>query len=163
MDPPARLPYSVELYRSRPILVRHKSERNWILWLLELGPDEFLWYYPWYGIKSFMTMSFGYRHVYLLGISLSTFYQATRVLRQMGHSQGIPPDGAVFSSTPITAEVKKAVTNGWGRSFHSIAPEGRSDVLDGYQDWLMAAVWARERNRRVALIKKIESDSTESA
>ena len=85
-------------------------------------------------------MSFGYRHVYVLGLSFTTFYQATRVLRQMGHSQGIPPDGAIFSSSLITAGTRKAVLNAWARSFHSIALEGRSDRSDDYVDWLMAAV-----------------------
>ena len=103
-------------------------------------------------------MSFGYRHVYLLRVVMSTFYQATRVLSQMGHLQGIPPDGAIFSSSTITAEVKKAMMNGWARSFHSIILEGRSDRLDGYTDWLMAVVWAEGKKKRVALIEEIESD-----
>ena len=103
-------------------------------------------------------MSFGYRHVYVLGIGFSTFYQATRVLRQMGHSQGILPDRAVFPSGVITAETQRAVLNGWARSFHSIAPEGQSDRSDDYVDWLMVAVWAKEKKKRVALILEIESD-----
>ena len=163
MGPPARLPYKVELYRSRPILIRHGSEIGWASWLLELGPEDFLWYCPWYGIKSFITASFGYWHVYLLGISMSTFYQATRVMRQMGCPQGIPPDGPAFPSGLITAEVRKAVVNSWARTFHSVMPEGRSDVVDGYRMWLAVAVWGMEKRRRVALIEEIESDLAESS
>ena len=106
-----------------------------------------------------MIMSFGYRHVYLLGLSFTTFYQATRIMRQMGHSQGIPLDGALFSSSLITAEVQKAILNAWARSFHSIVPEDRTDRSDDYVDWLIAAVWANEKKKRVALITEIESAS----
>ena len=163
VGPPSRLPYRVELYRSRPILVRHGSELGWASWLLELGPEEFLWFCPWYGIKSFITMSFGYRHVYLLGISMSTFYQATRVMRQMGCPQGIPPDGPVYPSGLITAEVRKAVVTSWARTFHSATPEGRSDVADGYRMWSAVSVWDMEKRRRVALIEEIESELAESS
>ena len=104
-------------------------------------------------------MSFGYRHVYLLGLSFTTFYQATRIMRQMGHPQGIPPDGAIFPSSLITAEVQKAVLNAWARSFHSIAPEDRADRSDDYVDWLIAAIGANEKKKRVALITEIESAS----
>ena len=79
----------------------------------------------------------------------------------MGHSQGIPPDGAVFPSSPISAETKKAVLNAWARSFHSVAPEYRSDRSDDYVDWLMVAIWAGEKKKRTALIEEIESDSIE--
>ena len=108
-------------------------------------------------------MGFGYRHVYLLGTSMSTFYQATRVLRQMGRPQGIPPDGLVFPSGPITVEVKKTVINSWARSFNSVTPEDRSDQLDSYEEWLMATTWANEKRKRVALIEEIESDLVESS
>ena len=108
-------------------------------------------------------MGFGYHHMYLLRISMSTFYQATQVLRQMGHPQGIPSDVAVFPSGPITIEVKKAVINSWARSFHSVTPEGRSDLLDGYKEWLMATAWANEKRKKVVLIEKIEYDLVESS
>ena len=108
-------------------------------------------------------MSFGYRHVYLLGLSFTTFYQATRILRQMGHSQGIPPDGAIFPSGLITVGTQRAVLNVWARSFHSIAPEGQSDRSDDYVDWLLATVWTGEKKKRVALITEIESDLAESS
>ena len=36
----------MELYRARPILVRHESERDWSSWLLGLTPDEFFMVLP---------------------------------------------------------------------------------------------------------------------
>ena len=161
VGPPTRLPYSVELYRSRPILIRRSSEIAWASWLLELGSEDFLWYCPWYGIRSFITMNSGYRHVYLLGVSMTTFYQATRVMRQMGCPQGIPRDGPTFPSSLITAETKKAVITSWARAFYSVRPEGRSDLEDGYRMWLATSVWSMEKRRRFELIEEIEHDLTE--
>ena len=77
-------------------MVKHGSEKEWTTWLFDLGPEDLLWFCPWYGIQRFMIKSDGYKMVYLVGLSMTTFYQATRVMRQMGHSQGIPPDGPIF-------------------------------------------------------------------
>ena len=89
-------------------------------------------------------MSFGYCHVYLPSYS--------------GSEADGSFDGAVFPSGLIIAEVKKAVLNSWARSFYSVVQEDGSDRSDDYVDWLMTAVWAEEKKKRVALIEEIESD-----
>ena len=96
--------------------------------------------------------------VYLVGLSMTTFYQATRVMRQMGHSQGVPPDGPIFASVPITSSAATAIKAGWARSFHSVKPVGESRREEAYDLWLAPIVWPFEKKRRVALLTEIEGD-----
>ena len=86
-------PCEMELYRARPILVRHESERDWSSWLLGLTPDEFLWCCPWYSIRGFMTIHVGYCHAYLLEIFWLLGFGGGWVAYRV-----FPPDGAVFAS-----------------------------------------------------------------
>ena len=103
-----------------------------------------------------MTMSYGYKMVYLVGLSMTTFYQATRVMRQMGHSQGVPPEGRFWESVPITASVATAIRAGWARGLNSIKPGDGSGRETAHVSWLIKAVWPIEKKRRVALLSEIE-------
>src|ERR1041384_1270822 len=84
------LSYTPAMYRSRTILVTRGSEQEWALWLYDLGPEEILWFIQWYRIPEFIKTSVQHHHVYLLGFTHSTWYSATRVLRQMRVDQGVP-------------------------------------------------------------------------
>ncbi|KDP24837.1 hypothetical protein JCGZ_25291 [Jatropha curcas] len=41
---PTLLPYSPTQYRMRKILITHPTTDAWTSWLIELGPDEILWF-----------------------------------------------------------------------------------------------------------------------
>ncbi|KDP26284.1 hypothetical protein JCGZ_22308 [Jatropha curcas] len=51
---PTSLPYNPSQYRMRRILITHPSTDAWTSWLIELGPDEVLWYISWYDITRFI-------------------------------------------------------------------------------------------------------------
>ena len=101
-------------------------------------------------------MSCGCKMVYLMGLTTTIFYQGTRVMHQMGHTQGVPPDGTVFDSTPITASAALAIRVGWVRTFHSVEPEGKSGKEKAYTAWLITQVWPTEKIRRATLLSEIE-------
>ncbi|KDP20480.1 hypothetical protein JCGZ_05752 [Jatropha curcas] len=81
---PTFLPYNPSQYRMRRILITHPSTDAWTSWLIELGPNEVLWFVPWYDITRFIQVSSRHTRVYLLGLTHCTWYCASRVLRQMG-------------------------------------------------------------------------------
>ncbi|KDP31500.1 hypothetical protein JCGZ_15420 [Jatropha curcas] len=43
-------------YRMRRILITHPSTDAWTSWLIELGPNEVLWYISWYDITRFIQL-----------------------------------------------------------------------------------------------------------
>ncbi|KDP31532.1 hypothetical protein JCGZ_15384 [Jatropha curcas] len=51
---PTFLPYNPSQYRMRRILITHSSPDAWTSWLIELGPNEVLWYISWYDITRFI-------------------------------------------------------------------------------------------------------------
>ncbi|KDP30606.1 hypothetical protein JCGZ_16937 [Jatropha curcas] len=51
---PTFLPYNPSQYRMRRILITHPSTDAWTSWLIELGPNEVLWYISWYDITRFI-------------------------------------------------------------------------------------------------------------
>ncbi|KDP46786.1 hypothetical protein JCGZ_11157 [Jatropha curcas] len=55
---PTCLPYNPSQYHMRRILITHPSTDAWTSWLIELGPDEILWYISWYDIIRFIQVSF---------------------------------------------------------------------------------------------------------
>ena len=82
-------------------------------------------------------MSYGYKMVYLMGLTMTTFYQGTRVMRQMGHIQGVPPDRPIFDPTLIMPSTALAIRAGWARTFHSVEPVGKSGKEKAYTAWLI--------------------------
>ncbi|KDP37833.1 hypothetical protein JCGZ_06882 [Jatropha curcas] len=55
---PTSLPYNPTQYRMRRILITHPSTDAWISWLIELGPNEVLWFIAWYTLLLKLRMSF---------------------------------------------------------------------------------------------------------
>ena len=103
------------MYRSRSIRITRVSVQEWILWLYDLGAEEILWFILWYHISEFIRASAQHHHIYLLGFTHSTWYSATRVLRQMGVDQGVPLPSGLAISVPITAWVVRVVMQAWVR------------------------------------------------
>ncbi|KDP33271.1 hypothetical protein JCGZ_13522 [Jatropha curcas] len=81
---PTSLPYTPSQYRMRRILISDPTTDAWASWLIELGPNEILWFIPWYNINRFIQASSHHTRVYLLGLTHCTWYCASRILRQMG-------------------------------------------------------------------------------
>ncbi|KDP25751.1 hypothetical protein JCGZ_23711 [Jatropha curcas] len=55
---PTCLPYNPSQYGMRRILITHPSTDAWTSWLIELGPNEVLWFISWYDITRFIQVSF---------------------------------------------------------------------------------------------------------
>ncbi|KDP36063.1 hypothetical protein JCGZ_10315 [Jatropha curcas] len=53
---PTLLPYSPSQYCMRRILITYPSTVAWTSWLIELGPNEVLWFISWYDITRFIQL-----------------------------------------------------------------------------------------------------------
>ncbi|KDP39403.1 hypothetical protein JCGZ_03685 [Jatropha curcas] len=102
---PTSLPYNPSQYRMRRILITHPSTDIWTSWLVELGPNEILWFISWYNVTCFIQVSFRHSRVYLLGLTHCTWYYASRVLRQMGIDQTVPIMDDISADLAITPGV----------------------------------------------------------
>ncbi|KDP24015.1 hypothetical protein JCGZ_27043 [Jatropha curcas] len=71
--------------------------------------DQILWRYDWYDIMRFLVKSAGFQMAYLLGMDHITFYPGFQLMRQMGHTQGLPPAGALFEDTLISPRITVVV------------------------------------------------------
>ncbi|KDP35673.1 hypothetical protein JCGZ_09111 [Jatropha curcas] len=136
---PTFLPYNPSQYRVRRILITHPFTDDWTSWLIELGPNEVLWYIPWYDITRFIQVSFCRTRVYLLGLTHCTWYYASRVLRQMGIDQTVPiVDGASVDSV-ITPGVTRAILKAWVRDHHMGWAQVGTDDVDGTDEEIVMA------------------------
>src|ERR1041384_3303102 len=154
------------MYRSRTILVTRGSEREWALWLYDLGPEEILWFIPWYRIAQFIKTSVQHHHVYLLGFTHSTWYSATLVLRQMGVDQGVSLPTGLNTSAPITAGVVRVVMQAWVRHVRMVRPLPDPTLVrttPEHRQWFIAEVWPIEKPRRHALLRELEGEPVTSA
>ena len=142
------------------------SVNEWILWIMELGGIDVLWYIPWYRMNGVMPSSSGQSLVHLLGFTHSTWYCANRVQRQMGIDQTKPLfDGLTFD-VPITAGVVRATLSSWIRGYrlvHPLPDPTSVQTSSEYQDWLKTFVWPLERLRRVTLLGQVEGWGKDSA
>ncbi|KDP30304.1 hypothetical protein JCGZ_18240 [Jatropha curcas] len=64
---PTLLPYNSTQYRMWRILITHPSSDSWTSWLIELGPNEILWFISWYNINRFIQARMG--RVQQLGVT----------------------------------------------------------------------------------------------
>ncbi|KDP23848.1 hypothetical protein JCGZ_27152 [Jatropha curcas] len=119
---PTSLPYNPSQYRMRRILITYPSIDAWTSWLIELGPNEILWFISWYNITRFIQASFRHTRVYLLGLTHCTWYCASRVLRQMGIDQTAPLMDDISADSAIILGVTRAVLRAWVRDHHMIRP-----------------------------------------
>src|ERR1041384_200504 len=153
------------MYRSRTIQVTRGSEQEWALWLYDLGPEEILWFIPWYRISEFIQTSVQHHHVYLLGFTHNTWYSATRVLRQMGVDKGVPLPTGLAISAPITAGVVRVVMQAWMRHFEMVQPLPDPTLVrttPEHRLWFITVVWPIEKPRRQAILQELEGDSGSS-
>ncbi|KDP39406.1 hypothetical protein JCGZ_03688 [Jatropha curcas] len=143
----------------RRILITHPSTDAWTSWLIELGPNEVLWYISWYDITRFIQVSFRHTRVYLLGLTHCTWYCASRVLRQMGIDQTVLiVDGTSIDSI-ITPGVTRAIFKAWVRDHHMVRPLPNPvgvHTSPEYRTWFIAAFCPIERPRRNALLSALE-------
>ena len=156
---PTLLPYNPVQYRMRRILITHPSADAWTSWLIELGPNEMLWFVPWYGITRFIQVSSHHTQVYLLGLTHCTWYCASRVLRQMGIDQTVPIMDDISADSAITPGVTRAVLRAWVRDHHMVRPSPNPTSVQTspeYRSWFMTVVWPVERLRRNALLSVLE-------
>ena len=156
---PTVLPYSPTQYRMRRILIAHPSTDAWTSWLIELGPDEILWFISWYNITRFIQVSFRHSRVYLLGLTHCTWYCASRVLRQMGIDQTVPIVDDISADSAITPGVTRAVLRAWVRDHRMVRPlpnPAGVQTSPEYRAWFITAVWPIERPRRTALLSVLE-------
>ncbi|KDP21964.1 hypothetical protein JCGZ_03194 [Jatropha curcas] len=156
---PTFLSYNPSQYRMRIILITHPSTDAWTSWLIELGPNEVLWYISWYDITRFIQVSFYHTRVYLLGLTHSTWYCASRVLRQMGIDQTVLIVDGTSVDSVITSGVTRAILKAWVKDHHMVRPlpnpAGVHTSLE-YRTWFIDAVWPIERPRRTALLSALE-------
>ncbi|KDP22686.1 hypothetical protein JCGZ_02798 [Jatropha curcas] len=156
---PTLLPYNPVQYRMRKILITYPSVDTWTSWLIELGPDEVLWFVPWYDINRFIQVSFRHTQVYLLGLTHCTWYCASRVLRQMGIDQTVPTMDDSLADSAITPGVTRAVLRAWVRDHHMVRPSPNPAGIQTspeYRSWFMTIVWPVEKLRRNALLSVLE-------
>ena len=151
--------YNPSHYRMRRTCITHNSTDAWTLWLLQLGPDELLWYVTWYQMGGILPSSAEHNHVYLLGFTHSTWYSAVRVQRQMGVDQTLPNLDGVHFDARLTSGVIRVVLNAWVRNnrlVHPIRDPTSVQISPEYLHWLKTVVWPIERPRRVALLRQAE-------
>ena len=156
---PTFLPYNPSQYRMRRILITLPSTDAWTSWLIELGPNEVLWFISWYDITRFIQVSSRHTRVYLLGLTHCTWYCASRVLRQMGIDQTVPIVDGISADSAITPGVTRAVLRAWVRDHHMVRPlpnPAGVQTSPEYRAWFIAAVWPVERPRRNALLSVLE-------
>jgi len=156
---PTFLPYNPSQYRMRKILITHPSTDAWTSWLIELGPNEVLWFISWYDITHFIQVSSRHTRVYLLGLTHCTWYCASRVLRQMGIDQTVPIVDDTSADSAITPGVTRAVLRAWVRDHHMVRPlpnPAGVQTSPEYRTWFIAVVWPVERPRRYALLSALE-------
>ena len=156
---PTSLPYNPSQYRMRKILISHPSIETWTSWLVELGPNEILWFIPWYNISRFIQVSFRHSRVYLLGLTHCTWYCASRVLRQMGIDRTVPIMDDISADSAITPGVTRAVLRAWVRDHHMVRPlpnPAGVQTSPEYRTWFIATVWPIEGPRRTALLSALK-------
>ncbi|KDP26316.1 hypothetical protein JCGZ_22291 [Jatropha curcas] len=75
---------------------------------------------------------------YLLGMDHVTFYLGSRLMRQMGHSQGLPLAGALFEDTLISSWVTVAIRGSWTRGAHVVEAGVSKGRTAAYEVWCIA-------------------------
>ncbi|KDP42357.1 hypothetical protein JCGZ_02872 [Jatropha curcas] len=156
---PSSSPYNPSQYRMRRILISHPTIDAWTSWLIELGPNEILWFISWYNITRFIQVSFRHTRVYLLGFTHCTWYCASRVLRQMGIDQTVPIMDDFSADSAITPGVTRAVLRAWVRDHRMVRPLPNPATIQTspeYRSWFITTVWPIERPRRTALLSILE-------
>ncbi|KDP28928.1 hypothetical protein JCGZ_19702 [Jatropha curcas] len=143
----------------RRILITHPSTDAWTSWLIELGPNDVLWYISWYDITRFIQVSFCHIQVYLLGLTHCTWYCASHVLRQMGIDPTVPIVDGTSADSAISPGVTRAILTAWVRDHHMVRPlpnPGGGEPAPEDRTWFIAVVWPIERPRRTALLSALE-------
>ncbi|KDP30116.1 hypothetical protein JCGZ_18227 [Jatropha curcas] len=143
----------------RRILITHPSTDAWTSWLIELGPNEVLWFISWYGITRFIQVSSRHTRVYLLGLTHCTWYCASRIMRQMGIDQTVPIMDDSLSDSTITPGVTRAVLRAWVRDHQMVRPlpnPAGIQTSPEYRAWFMTVVWPVEKLRRNTLLSALE-------
>ncbi|KDP23785.1 hypothetical protein JCGZ_00106 [Jatropha curcas] len=143
----------------RRILITYPSADAWTSLLMELGPNEVLWFVPWYDINRFIQVGFRHTQIYLLGLTHCTWYCASRVLRQMGIDQTDPPRDDSLADSAITPGVTRAVLRSWVRDHQMVRPlpnPAGVRTSPEYRAWFMTVVWPVEKLRRNALLSALE-------
>ena len=159
VNPPAMLSYNPSQYRMRRVRVSLKSIDIWTSWLMDLGPNEILWYVPWYGVDRFFQTLPGYSCLFVLGFTHSTWCYPSRVLRQMGIDQTVPLLDGLRIDAPITSRMVKLVMRAWVRDHRLTRPLPNPTLArtsPEYDQWLKTNIWPVERDRRITLLGEIE-------
>ena len=137
-----------------------ESMDDWIIWLIEVGSKDVLWYISWYQMSGVLPHSQGHSHVFLLGFTHSTWYSAVRVQRQMGIDQHVPKLDGIHIDARINPRVTKAILSAWVRDLRHLVRAIPNPTLvqtsPEYQDWLLADVYPIERIRRMNLLREVE-------
>ncbi|KDP43409.1 hypothetical protein JCGZ_26533 [Jatropha curcas] len=121
LEPPRCRPYVPSQYRSRRVVVRLESEDEW------------------------------FQMAYLFGMDSITYYPSSKLMRQMGHVQGLPPAGALFRKILISPRITMAILGSWLMGAQ-VVEVGDSRVRTAtYEAWWMAEHGDRKRERRVTL------------
>ncbi|KDP37531.1 hypothetical protein JCGZ_05970 [Jatropha curcas] len=142
VEPPRRCPY-VSQYKSRRVLVRG-SEDEWLQWLLVLRPGQILWRCDWYEIRRFLVWSARFQMAYLLSMDHITFYLGSKLMRQLRHTQGLPPVRALFHDTLISPRVTVVVLGSWFRGAHIVEAGVFGGKTATYEAWWIAKHGDRE-------------------
>ncbi|KDP22874.1 hypothetical protein JCGZ_01989 [Jatropha curcas] len=94
---------------------------------------------------------------YLLGMDHITFYPDSRLMRQVGHTQGLLPIGAIFEDTMISPQVIVAVLVSWFRGAHAVDTWIFKGRTAAHEAWWIAEHGDQEREHRATLAHEIEA------
>ncbi|KDP33073.1 hypothetical protein JCGZ_13610 [Jatropha curcas] len=85
---------------------------------------------------------------YLLGMDSITFYPGSKLMRQMGHTQGLPLAGALLWDILISPRVIVAILGSWSRRAHVVKAGVTGGWIVAYEAWWTVEHGDQERERR---------------
>ncbi|KAI8568359.1 hypothetical protein RHMOL_Rhmol02G0192000 [Rhododendron molle] len=130
---------------NRPFQVMYSNEDDWADFFASAEEDDIAWRCHWLRLPAMTVSNMGSTHVFVAGLTGFTFYSPFRILRQLGHSQEVPPPGSeVLRLLPFTIPGLWSYVRTWearrtepNDPLFSIASTGR------YRKWLRRDVEAR--------------------
>ncbi|KAI8538533.1 hypothetical protein RHMOL_Rhmol09G0110900 [Rhododendron molle] len=92
----------------------YSSENDWADFLASAEEDDIVWRCHWLRLPAMSMSNMGSMHVFVAGLTSFPFYSPFRILRQLGLSQEVPPQGAeVLHLPPFTISGLRSYVRTW--------------------------------------------------
>lgn len=145
--PEASWPHLPGRMHHRGMIYPEMSEEGWFAFMQQIIPNEIIWRHRALDIADMATNSAGFERIVIAGLTSFTFYIPSRILRQLGISQGLHRAGTeAFHLPTFTAQNLARYEHNWGlRQLGGADPTFSTRLKHRYKAWLRKDI-ARRQN-----------------